>query len=260
MSNKLKIRGFLSLLIFIFLLGPITYADENAETLSIVPGQIQIGTFYHGSSIEVTAEVDSCDNAVIVLEGGEKEVTLNRKGRVAIIWMNVAQLEIENMPQVYIMASSADLNDICPAETQMELKLGLESLRPQMKIISEKPLTGEEFDQFLKLKTKNGTYDTKNKIELTSESSGITKVSASLPIPSQMPPGEYIVNLYYFKHGELIGERAGLLGIKRVGLPELMINLATEHAAVYGLMAIVIAMVVGIVMGFIFSSLPGKEH
>jgi uncharacterized protein (TIGR02186 family) len=236
------------------------FADDNRDSLNIIPDCIQIGTFYHGTEVRVSANAADCDGAVIVLEGNDEDIELNRKGRVAIIWMNVARITIKSLPRVYIMAASDKLENICPKEVQMKLRLGLESLRSQMEVYSDKPLTGKEFDQFLELKIHNGTYDTENKIELKPTASGGRKLSSALRIPSQMPPGMYDIHLYCFKRGEMIEENEGRLKVERVGLPDFMISLANRHAAIYGLLAISIAMVAGITMGFIFSSLPGRRR
>jgi uncharacterized protein (TIGR02186 family) len=260
MVGKHEIRQIFFLVAIMLIACSAAFADENKDSLNIVPDQIQIGTFYHGAEVQVSANVAACDGAVIVLEGGDEKVGLNRKGRVAFIWMNVAQITISGLPRVYIMAASDKMDDICSKETQEKLRLGTEYLRPQMEVHSDQPLTGKEFDQFLKLKTHIGTYDTNNQIDLKQVQPGRQEISSILPIPSQMPPGIYDVHLYCFRRGNLAEEEMGSLKIERVGLPDLMINLANKHAAVYGLVAIVIAMAVGIIMGFIFSSLPGREH
>lgn len=235
-------------------------SGENPGTLTIAPGQIRIGAFYHGAEVRISANVESCDGAVMVLEGDSEEITLNKKGRVAVIWMNVARITISGVPQVYILASSADLDKICPAETREELRLGLESLSKHIDISSDQPLSGEEFDQFMQLKRKNGTYNLKNKIELKPASTGELELSSVLPIPSKMPPGVYDINLYCFRQGTMVEKQTGRLKIDRIGLPSLIKNLADKHAAEYGLLAIVAAMIFGVVMGIVFSFLPGGRR
>lgn len=234
--------------------------SSASDSLNITPDLIRIGTTFHGTDVEITAEVGPCDGAVIVLEGNEKELTLNRKGRIAVIWMNVAQLTISGMPEVYIMASSGELDDISSREQQSMFRLGEESLRPQMEIKSDKPLTGEEFEHFIMLKSNDGTYDTNNRVSIKTLASGNRELSSTLKIPSKMPPGDYEVHLYCFQQKQLVVHKSAGLKIERAGLPEFMIDLAYNHAALYGLMAVGIAMAIGLIMGFIFSSLPGKEH
>jgi uncharacterized protein (TIGR02186 family) len=247
-------------LIFMLLFNASSFSAESQDSLTVVPDLIEINTFYHGARVKVLANVGSCDNAVIILEGQDEEVTLNKKGRVGIIWMNIAQITISGLPEVYIYTASDELDSISSPAIQEKLGLGLKSLRPRMEVHSDQPLTGNEFDQFVKLKTRVGTYSTDNKIELRQLSTGGMELSSELPIPSHMPPGKYDIHLYCFNGGKMIKGETAFLEIKRIGLPQLMINLANNHPAAYGLVAILVAMAVGLLMGVIFSSLPGKGH
>jgi len=252
------------LLLFLLTVYCIVHADADAggegSSLTISPSRIQIGSLYNGTEVKVSADVASCDGAVIVLTGNEEKVELNRKGRIAVVWMNVAKIAISGLPGVYIMAGSDNLDNICSRETQENLRLGVESLESLMEVHSDQPLTGTEFDQFLKLKVQNGTYNMNNNIELVPSATGELKLSSILPIPSVMPPGTYEINLYCFRRGGLIYEETSRIEIERIGLPLLMMDLANKHAAAYGLVAIVAAMAVGLFMGIIFSSLPGRRR
>ena len=114
------------------------------------PEQIEVGLFYHGADVQVTADIPACDGAVLVLKAEEEEITLNRKGRVAGIWLNVAQVTISGIPRVYVLAGSKQLDDLCPEDVQLQLGLGFRSLRQRMKVASEKSLIGTEAEEFLK--------------------------------------------------------------------------------------------------------------
>jgi len=252
------------LLLFILTISCIVHAaadsGEERRLLTISPDRIQIGSFYNGAEVKVSADVASCDGAAIVLAGNEDRVELNRKGRIAVIWMNVARISISGLPGVYILACSDSLDNICSREMQAKLRLGVVSLETLAEFHSDQPLAGNEFDEFLKLKVHNGTYNMNNEIELKSSSAGKLKLSSVLPIPSVMPPGRYDIQLYCFRQGELIYEETSNVEIERIGLPRFMMDLANKHAAVYGLLAIVAAMVFGVVMGIVFSYLPGGRR
>jgi uncharacterized protein (TIGR02186 family) len=260
MAGRRRIGWFIGLLAAMSMACTTAFAGEASGSLTVVPNQIQIGAFYNGSEVRISAETAPCDGAVMVLTGEDREVKLNRKGRVAVIWMNVARIDIGGLPEAYILAASGELDRICSKGTQAELGLGLESLRPRMRISSDQPLEGREFDQFLKLKIHNGAYRIGLEIERESVTPETDRISAVLPIPSGMPPGMYHIDLYCFKQGNLVEKHRQELRIEIVGLPQFMINLVYRHAAAHGLLAIVVAMVVGILMGVIFSSSPGKGH
>jgi len=187
-------------------------------------------------------------------------VTLNRKGRVAGIWLNVAQIMIDNLPDAYILAASKNLDSICPPEEQEKLGLGKKALQCLMHISSSMPLTGKEYEEFLKLKIHNGTYDMKEKVEIEPLSQSMRRVSTQFKIPSIMAPGTYKIQLLCFKQGKLENQRETELKIERIGMPRLMISLAYKYAALYGLLAILVAMAVGILMDVIFNSVPGSGH
>jgi uncharacterized protein (TIGR02186 family) len=226
----------------------------------LAPDTIDVGTFYDGAEVKVSADVPECDGAVLVLEAERDVIKLNRKGRVAGIWLNVAQVTVQNVPKVYILAASNELENILSPDERRKARFGSEYLRDQIRFVSDKPLTGKEFDEFLKLKTDDGTYKMDVGIDLTRTQPGRIRLSATLPVAATVPPGSYRVLLYGFKHGDQICRGEAVLTVKRVGLARLLANLAHEHAAAYGLIAVVVAMAVGIIMGVIFDSLPGSGH
>ncbi len=256
------LRIFRLILLVCLLYGTGSFGEDIASgdtiiALNISPDKINVGTFYDGTSVRVSADIPSCDGAVLVMEAGNDEIRLNRKGRVAGIWLNVARVRVRNVPTVYILATSDKLDDICPPEKRRELRLGRDYLQNQIRFESDKPLTGSEFDEFLKLKTDNGTYKMDIGIDLEITEPGKMKLSTTLPIAPTIPPGTYNIMLYCFAGGDPIGRGTARLTVESVGLARLMVHLAENHAAVYGILAIVVSMVVGIMMGVIFNWLRG---
>lgn len=237
-----------------------TSADDSTIALQVSPEEIEIGVLYRGAEVKVEAEIPAYEQAVLLLQEDGEEVMLNRKGREAGIWLNVAQVTVKNAPKVYLLAASEGLDEICSADAQRALGLGVESLKSRMNITSDQDLIGNEADEFIKLKKDNGTYRTDIGIRLNPNDRGSQTLSAALPLPATVPPGIYHLRLYCFRDGRLMQRGAAQLSIKRVGLAEFMASLAQKRAALYGVMAILIAMIFGIGMGVIFHSLPGSGH
>ena len=140
------------------------FADEASDIyspfkLNLNPSEIEIGMFYNGSLVEVSAEVPECDGAVLIMEAGPDDIILNKKGRFAGVWMNVAQVTAENVPEVYFLGMSDKLNNICSPNTAADLHFGAEYLKRRIQFISDLPLTGSEFNDFLRLKMNDGMYN-----------------------------------------------------------------------------------------------------
>lgn len=232
-------------------------SGDTVITLNVSPDKIKVGTFYNGSSVRISADIPVCDGAVLVMEAGKEEIKLNRKGRVAGIWLNVAKVTVRNVPTVYLLAASDKLENICSPDRRRELRLGSEYLQNQIQFVSDKPLTGLEFEEFLKLKTDNGTYKMDIAINLEMTEPAKMRLSTALPIAPTIPPGTYHIMLYCFAGGNPIARGTSQLTVESIGLARLMVNLAENNAAVYGILAIAVSMVVGIMMGVIFNWLRG---
>ncbi len=242
----------------------IVLADSAAAAgnldLTAEPDHIRINVFYHGAQINISAIVPDCDGTVIKIEGKSEDVMLNRKGKVALIWLNTAKVTFKNAPQVYILAASDKVANICSPQAREELGLGLDILKKRITIESEKALNGSEFDNFVKLKEHMGTYDVEIPIHLGSPGVNRQKLFTILPISSAMPPAEYIIQLYCFREGNLIARDSTQLSIEKVGLPRFLTSLSSRKPAAYGILAIVLAMMTGIIMAIIFRSRTGRTH
>jgi uncharacterized protein (TIGR02186 family) len=236
-------------------LEPHSYSSD--VSINVDPDKIKIGAFYHGTSVSVTANTPLCEGVVVKIESDGREVVLNKKGKVGVIWLNVAKITVGGAPEVYILASSDDVANICSTDAREQLLLGTDALDKKISFESEKPLTGKEFGEFLKLKQHAGTYNYDIPIVIEPASDKRQTITASLPLPSVMPSGNYTVRLYCFEGGDLIEDASAPLTIEKVGLPRLESELAHEHPAAYGITAILVAMVAGITMGVMFSSRGG---
>jgi uncharacterized protein (TIGR02186 family) len=255
-----------NILLFLILLWPASIgaagegSADGTVQMTAVPNHIRVGTFYNGTGVRIDATVPVCEQAVVVIEGEKEEVTLNRKGKVILLWMNVGRIAVRNAPNVYILAASDNLEAVCPREEREKLRLGFDALRNDIAFDSNKPLTGAEFEEFLKLKRHTGTYDGDTKVILGPISGDTRTLAATLPIPAVIPAGDYDVRLYCFTRQELVAEASIPLSIEKIGLPFLASSLAYEHAALYGVLAVVIAIVTGISIGAIFSLKSGRGH
>lgn len=237
-----------------------TTTQDTISALILSPDQIEMGTFYHGANVQVSADIPECESAVLVLKVGTEEMTLNRKGRVAGIWLNVAQVTVQDVPKMYLLAASESLDRICDTSIQREMQLGVAYLRSHIHFVSEEPLTGSEFDEFMKFKKENGAYRMDLGVDLSPAEPGRLKLSARLPVPPTMPPGTYEVELLCFRGGQPTASASADVTLDRVGLARMMVDLAHDRSALYGILAVAVAMVVGLVMGVIFDSLPGAGH
>lgn len=256
-------RLFLSLVILVPSLsaGPIS-ASDNVPVVSIAPEAIQIHAFYKGTDLIVRADLPmECDGAVVKIQGKAENVTLKRKGKVSLFWLNVDDVTVSNAPDIYILDSSDSLENICSPDSRQKLLLGYDALKQQIDIQAGKNLVGSEFSEFIKLKEHYGAYLQTVTAHLQPDAdAGHNAFEAVLHIPPVMPSGDYQVHLFYFGNGTLLGESEATLNVEKIGVPKYLYTLAFDHPAFYGLFACIIAMATGIIMSLIFGSRKRKKR
>ena len=77
-------------------------------------------------------------------------------------------------------------------------------------------------------------------------------MTASFPLPTNTRPGTYKVCLSVIQDGKVVSHTCTDLTVEMVGFPALLASLAYQHGAAYGVLAVVIAIVTGFAMGFLF--------
>lgn len=238
------------------------YSQTIDTTISaqINPEQIQVGTFFEGTVVKITAETPECDAVIIKLEGKLHEMILYMKGKKGFIWLNVSQVHVNNAPRIYILTSSKGIEKITTPDVLRAEGIGYHALRNSIKFKCDKPLDENVFDEFIKFKEDRGMYNIHQNIKIENKVNGRQNISAVLPIPSIIPAEKYDVWLYCFKDGTVIAKTALDLTIDIAGLPRLTIDLAFGKPAIYGVCAIIIALAAGLLMGLIFGKKSSGGH
>jgi uncharacterized protein (TIGR02186 family) len=236
-------------------------AQDVLAQINIAPDLIRIHAFYKGENVNIRAELpDGCDGAVLKIQGEDEEITLNRKGRISIFWLNVDEVTVSKAPGIYMVNSSGPLDRISTLKDQIAWTLGYKALQQRIQIQSRNELSGSEFSEFVALKEHNGSYQSATSAQLTQDPANRPTLKAVFKIPPVMPSGNYQIQLFCFKNLVFIGQTSGRLRVEKVGLPNLLYSLAYAHPAAYGLLAIIIAMATGIMMGVIFGSRSRRKQ
>ena len=77
-------------------------------------------------------------------------------------------------------------------------------------------------------------------------------VTGTFPLPTTIKPGAYRVCLTVVQEGQVTARNCSDLKVIMVGFPAMLASLAYEHGATYGILAVIIAIVTGFAMGYLF--------
>jgi hypothetical protein len=251
-SGGLRVLGC-AVALAIFLPGQARPAE-----LHVIPSLIEIGAFFRGTRVVVEAGISEGTEAVIEVKGSLATQPLLRKGRRWGLWMNVGEVSIHDAPSLYLVTGTRPglLSD-----SQHEPPWGYAAIRRRMEISGESPSEAKavSLQQFIDLKESEGLYGSFAHSATASRApDGRTLVRWSFRLPSRVPPDRYEVCLFVVRRDFQVEERnCASLQVVKGGLPARLFSMAHERPFLYGVICVVIAIVTGFLMGFLFKRKDG---
>jgi len=235
----------------LLVLGLTGLVQAESATLQVSPDVVEINSFFQGRYVTVTGTLPEGLGAVVEVTGPTAEEHLMRKGRRGPLWMNVGAINVTGAPSIYIVMSSApDLLEGKGAATW-----GFPFLTKNLSLSGDLETVEHTMfkQQFLELKQSQKLYASlPGGLTVSAAGDGRQKVTGKFWLPSNIRPNTYKVCLTSVKDGQPAGQTCIDLGVEMVGFPAFLMTMAYDHAALYGLLAILIALVVGAIMGYLF--------
>ena len=241
--------------LFISLPSPIgSGGAARAEDLvsGISQDVVQITSNYTGTQIVVFGAIERALNAqgrdiVVVVRGPDEPMTVRRRDRVAGVWVNRDAGHFEGLPAYYYLASTQPVTRIAPHDTLAQYEIGLEQLKPTAIGSHHDP---EPFRQaVIRHLEKSGLYaESPGSIDFYSE----TLFSTRVPVPAGVTRGQYNVEVYLFRNGQLVSAQSTPLFVDASGLERRLFNAAHDAPFTYGLACVLMAMLLGWISSVLF--------
>ncbi|OIQ52376.1 putative transmembrane protein [Pseudodesulfovibrio hydrargyri] len=217
-------------------------------SMTIRPNLVTIGTGFNGTRVTVTGAVPQGTSAVIRLLGEPRDKAFKKKGRaLGLLWMNLGEVEIKGVPDVFLVGTD-----------------GASEINWEHSDLAFQSVKGDTedwiYDEFIKLMEEDGFYEVENGIvQYTGEEEGMRSFRAELSIPSAMHQGVYRVEVLAVKDGRVADMASEELHTKLTGLPAFLSRLAFDHSLLYGVAAVVIAILAGLFMSLVFKERGGAH-
>jgi len=222
-------------------------------TLNVSPASIVMGAQYNGVDLTVTGEVPEHSDMIVRLVGTPGELHLREKGKVfGLLWMNVGKVTLTNVPSVCLTDSTRPLPQLGKGAAPYRL----EALTQAIGVTQEgKDASIDIPHELLLLKSKEGLYhEAAEGISLGPVKDGLQRYTAHIKVPSSLKPGEYKVEAIAIQDNEVVGLADASIKAALSGFPKWLSELAYQKSVLYGVLATVIAIVSGLVIGLVFQS------
>ncbi|MAR79160.1 MAG: hypothetical protein CMM18_02900 [Rhodospirillaceae bacterium] len=241
------------LLIFIyaaFTIVPLKNSLGEILNTEISQEVISISSDFTGKKILLFGNKEVEGEIIISITGPKERTIVHEKKPRFGIWVNSKKIIFSDIPSYYAIASSRNINEIIPKETQKKLAIGAENLI--FKTDSYPHITDKNISNF-----KFGLIRNKIRQKLYSSTENSVKFNNNLfrsdiNFPTNAPEGKYIINTYLVNNNKIINTKENSIFITKVGVERQIYNFAHEKPALYGLLAIFIAILSGSLASIIF--------
>ncbi len=203
---------------------------------------VAITTGFSGADVLLFGAVEGAGDVVVVVRGPNHSQVVRRKDRQAGIWVKVGRAVIDGAPSFYRVAASRPLADIASAEVLDRHQIGLDHLDLVVHDADSRTTPAGYRQALLRLETRDHLWgDGVQDINFLGHRLFRTEVH----FPANVPTGTYLVEVYLLDHGHVVSAQTTPLVISKIGLGAEIFDFAHQSAALYGMIAILLAGVTG---------------
>jgi len=204
---------------------------------------VAITAGFTGTEVLLFGTTEGRGRVVVVIEGPTEPIGIRRKKRVAGIWVNGEEVVFENAPAFYQVMASDTLDEWLPLSVREASQIGVEylDLQPRGDI---GPAKAAEFRAALvRNMQRNGHY---GEVEGNLTMIGDRLFRATVFFPANVPVGIYMIRTMLVIDRKVVSTRVTPLTIKKIGIEADVYRVAHQHSALFGIAAIVIAVIAGL--------------
>ncbi|MEM1373924.1 MAG: TIGR02186 family protein [Pseudomonadota bacterium] len=237
------------LLALMFSLCALASAANETIVADLSQRRVAITTNFSGSEILIFGAVRrdgprtslSPLDVIITVAGPPSPVTVRKKDRVAGIWVNADEAEIDSAPSFYAVLSSKPISDLISETEDLRHRITTPQVIRAVDVGAE---SGADtfVDALIRIRRNEGTY------QLAENSVGMldgTLFRATVGLPANLTEGAYETTMYLVRDREIVSKYVTAIDVQKVGLEQFLYGLAHNQPLIYGIMSLVIAISAG---------------
>ncbi len=184
-------------------------------------------------------------NLVVTVSGPSQTLKTRRKERVAGIWVNVDSREFLRVPSYLAILTNRPVETIAPVDTRRSLQLGLDNFLLTQRVGGDfaDTVPDDPFRlAFVRLETQHGLY--------RQDSTAVTFLTptvfrVAIPIPSNVPTGNFNVDVKLFANGAMVTRTGTALEVIKAGFEQYVADAARDRGLLYGMVTALMALFIG---------------
>jgi uncharacterized protein (TIGR02186 family) len=236
-------------------------ADISTRTFEITTGFAghEIIVFGAVDNSQAPAEQTDYYDVVVVVEGTPFPVVVRKKSDVAGVWINTSSITFASVPSYYAITSTKPIEQIAGPAVLERHAIGFRHIAMRPSPGYRGAIKDYELAAFraavIRLKKQQNLY-------VTEPNGGVTFTGRSLfrstiALPANVPVGPLVARTYLFRNGEVVSAHIARVTLQRAGIERLVHNFAFIYPMSYGLIAVLLAVVSGLLASAYFRRQPG---
>ena len=253
----MRILSAMFVLLFVLISPPAGRAERLV--ISVSTHQVAIRSNFTGVDLTLfgTIEPDAATvgrggggyNLVATVIGPRQSMVTWRKERIAGIWVNADSRTITDAPAYLAVLSNKPVAAIAGPDILRRFGIGLQNSLTREGRTDLQPQDAEFHEAFVRVKREQGLYrELNNTVTFLTP----TLFRATVPLPSNVPIGEYEIQLKLFSDGVMIAQEVTAFEIVKVGFEQYIANAAREQGLLYGIATAMLALLTGWLGSVIF--------
>ncbi|MCE3255822.1 MAG: hypothetical protein K0R25_1316 [Rickettsiaceae bacterium] len=230
----------------------------SAQARPIISGisanEINIDTKFTGAEVLLFGAKGDAGDIIVTIRGPRKDYLVSKKSKFLDIWYNKDRLKFKNTYSYYAFFSSNSESIIDP-KLLSELEIGEDQINFNISGDRNTAMESEFKIEFAdKLEQKNLYSTNHNSIEFLDE----TLFKVMLKFPKNVARGVYIVEIYLVDENNLVAFQSIPIKVHQVGISAEIDQFAHDRPVLYGICAVLMAVIAGFVANYIFTKLFNK--
>ena len=235
-------------------------AAPNHVVADLSEDLVEITSGYHGTELLLFGAYRGMpgDDLILEVRGPSTDLLQRRKEQKAGIWVNVETVKWMAVPSFYHLFSTRPLTEIAGSEALGDARIGADTLGLRMAqaaggnnghgagddSVIGAPVAGTaaQTEGLARNMTRMGLWGTKSNVVATQQD---MLYRTALSLPSNVPPGAYVIRVLHFRDGVAINESKTDMNVRKAGLSALIYRFAHDYSLFYGLFAIAFAVASG---------------
>lgn len=234
-------------------------AGAEALVTSLSSHRVEIASNYTGSEVVVFGAIERDGqtvaragnyDVVVTVRGPAESVTVRRKDRFGLVWINREQQKFPTAPAYLGVFASRPVAEITTEPLRRRLRIGLAALVGAPDLTLDRGPRDEPFREALaRLKGREGLY--------REEGRGVTFLTptifrAAIPVPAIAPPGGYDIQVALFADGVPLARAETHFELVKIGFEQQVGDISRDWSALYGLATAAVALAFGWFANLVF--------